>query len=110
MPPEARPTVSAVVPHWNRCDLLPPFFESLRQQLQPFDDVLLVDNGSSDNSAALAESPIKRIALMRIGTCNIADGVKALEAMYPRIAMGGVIVVDDATTQDRNDEIGRAHV
>lgn len=56
MPPEARPTVAAVVPHWNRRDLLPPFFESLRQQQQPFDEVVLVDNGSSDNSAALAES------------------------------------------------------
>ena len=56
-------------------------------------------------SDALADSPIKRVALMRVGQCDIADGVRALEAMYSRIAMGGVIVVDDAQTPDRNEAI-----
>jgi cephalosporin hydroxylase len=60
---------------------------------------------SGNPPAALTDAPIKRIALMRVGQCDIADGVKALEAMYPRIAMGGVVVVDDAMSQARNDAI-----
>lgn len=48
-------TVAAVIPHWNRCDLLEPLFASLRAQTRPFDEIILVDNGSIDGSADLAE-------------------------------------------------------
>jgi GT2 family glycosyltransferase len=47
--------VSAVVPHWNRRDLLETFFENIRKQTRPFDEVIIVDNGSSDDSAEFAE-------------------------------------------------------
>jgi GT2 family glycosyltransferase len=46
--------VAAVIPHWNRRDLLPPLFASLRAQTRPFDEILVVDNGSTDGSAAVA--------------------------------------------------------
>lgn len=49
-------TVAAIIPHWNRRDLLEPLFESLRAQTLPFDEIILVDNGSTDGSADLAES------------------------------------------------------
>ncbi len=48
-------TVAAVIPHWNRRDLLEPLFASLAAQTRPFDEIILVDNGSTDGSAALAE-------------------------------------------------------
>ncbi len=48
-------TVAAVIPHWNRRDLLEPLFASLHAQTRPFDEIILVDNGSRDDSAALAE-------------------------------------------------------
>lgn len=48
-------TVAAVIPHWNRRDLLEPLFTSLAAQTRPFDEIILVDNGSTDDSAALAE-------------------------------------------------------
>lgn len=48
-------TVAAVIPHWNRCDLLEPLFASLRAQTRPFDEIILVDNGSVDGSADVAE-------------------------------------------------------
>jgi GT2 family glycosyltransferase len=48
-------TVAAVIPHWNRRDLLEPLFSSLRAQTHPFDEIILVDNGSTDGSAELAE-------------------------------------------------------
>ena len=49
-------TVAAIIPHWNRRDLLEPLFASLRAQTLPFDEIILVDNGSTDGSADLAES------------------------------------------------------
>src|ERR1700688_2992709 len=48
-------TVAAVIPHWNRCDLLESLFSSLRAQTRAFDEIILVDNGSTDDSAELAE-------------------------------------------------------
>jgi GT2 family glycosyltransferase len=48
-------TVAAVIPHWNRRDLLEPLFASLRAQTRAFDEIILVDNGSTDDSAALAQ-------------------------------------------------------
>ena len=56
MPNAATPRVAAVIPHWNRRDLLPPLLKSLRAQTRPFDEILLVDNGSTDGSAAFAEN------------------------------------------------------
>ena len=47
--------VAAVVPHWNRRDLLQTLLANLREQTRPFDEVIVVDNGSADDSADLAE-------------------------------------------------------
>ena len=48
-------TVAAIIPHWNRRDLLEPLFTSLAAQTRLFDEIILVDNGSTDDSAELAE-------------------------------------------------------
>lgn len=47
-------TVAAVVPHWNRRDLLEILIPSLRAQTRPLDEIIIVDSGSTDNSAAVA--------------------------------------------------------
>ena len=47
--------VAAVVPHWNRRDLLQTLLANLREQTRPFDEIIVVDNGSTDDSAAVAE-------------------------------------------------------
>jgi GT2 family glycosyltransferase len=49
------PLVSVVVVNWNRCDLLRACLESLAAQSYPCLEVVLVDNGSSDGSADMAE-------------------------------------------------------
>jgi GT2 family glycosyltransferase len=48
-------TVAAVIPHWNRVDLLRALFANLKQQTRPFDRIIVVDNGSTDNSAGEAQ-------------------------------------------------------
>jgi len=47
--------VAAVIPHWNRAMLLRTLLDNLKLQTRPFDQVLVVDNGSTDGSADLAE-------------------------------------------------------
>src|SRR5512146_767920 len=47
--------VAAVVPHWNRRDLLQALLANLAQQTRPFDQIIVVDNGSADDSVAVAE-------------------------------------------------------
>lgn len=54
-------TVAAVIPHWNRRDLLPIVISSLRAQTRPPDEIIVVDNGSTDDSAALAEGMGTRV-------------------------------------------------
>ena len=48
-------TVAAIIPHCNHRDLLEPLFASLRAQTRPFDEIIVADNGSTDDSAWLAE-------------------------------------------------------
>jgi len=51
-------TVSFIVPHRNRRDLLEPLLASIRRQKQSFRggiEVILVDNGSEDGSVRVAE-------------------------------------------------------
>jgi GT2 family glycosyltransferase len=57
----SRVTVAAVVPHWNRRALLETLFESLQAQTRPFDEIVIVDNGSSDGSAEFAERAGARV-------------------------------------------------
>jgi GT2 family glycosyltransferase len=59
------PTVAAVIPHWNRRDLLAPLFASLQAQKLSFDEIIVVDNGSSDDSAMVAERAGARV--LRLG-------------------------------------------
>lgn len=48
--------VSVIIPNWNGANLLGAALDSLRLQKRPADEVLVVDNGSRDNSAAIARA------------------------------------------------------
>jgi GT2 family glycosyltransferase len=58
--------VAAVIPNWNGASLLRDLFPTIAAQTRPFDEVLLVDNGSTDDSAAFATSSGARV--LRLGT------------------------------------------
>jgi GT2 family glycosyltransferase len=47
--------VAAVIPNWNGASLLRDLLPTIAAQTRPFDDVLVVDNGSTDDSVAFAE-------------------------------------------------------
>lgn len=54
-------TVGAVIPNWNRAALLSRLLGSMRAQTRAFDDVVVVDNGSTDESRTVAESAGARV-------------------------------------------------
>jgi len=54
-------TVTAVIPHWNRRDLLETLLPSIHDQTRPFDEVIVADNGSTDDSVHFAEQHGARV-------------------------------------------------
>lgn len=46
--------VSAVIPTWNRADLVRSVLVNLRSQTLPPDEIIVVDNGSTDSTEAVA--------------------------------------------------------
>ena len=88
MPTAATPRVAAIIPHWNRRDLLPTLFQSLREQTRPFDDILVVDNGSTDDSAAFAEAQGVRVLRLGVNTGfapAVNRGLQAVQADWVAI-------------------------
>jgi GT2 family glycosyltransferase len=57
--------VTAVIPHWNRRELLETLLRSVREQQHPFVEVIVADNGSTDDSAEFAERNGARV--LRLG-------------------------------------------
>lgn len=47
-------SVSAVIPHWNRRELLTALLKDLQQQTTPPAEIIVVDNGSTDGSQEAA--------------------------------------------------------
>jgi len=56
--------VSAVIPHWNRRDLLAQLLENLRLQTRRFEEIIVADNGSTDGSAEMAEQAGAKVVRM----------------------------------------------
>ncbi len=47
--------IAAVIPHWNGAERLGRCLASLHAQKRPFDQIIVVDNGSTDGSGAAAQ-------------------------------------------------------
>lgn len=91
-------TVSAVVPHWNRRDLLESLFRSLREQTLAFDEIIIADNGSSDDSADFAERNGARV--LRLGrnlgfAAAVNRGIEAAQADWVAILNNDVTLAPD---------------
>ena len=52
---ERRASVSAIIPTWNRADLLQSVLVNLKQQTHPPDQIIVVDNGSTDITKHVTE-------------------------------------------------------
>jgi GT2 family glycosyltransferase len=70
--------ITIVVPVWNGRALLETLLASLRAQTHPIEEILVVDNGSSDGSAEFAEQSGARVVRMGSNTgfaCAVNRGI-----------------------------------
>ena len=56
--------IAVIVPVWNRRDLVEPLLANLRAQAAPPEEIVVVDNGSSDGAAEAAEAAGARVVRM----------------------------------------------
>jgi GT2 family glycosyltransferase len=90
--------VAAVVPHWNRKDLLHTLLANLGEQTRPFDEIIVVDNGSTDDSAAVAErAGVKVVRLERnLGfAAAVNRGIESSTADWVAILNNDVTLAPD---------------
>jgi len=96
--PSLRPTISLYIPAYNAADTLKPCLESVsRQSVQP-DEVIVVDDGSKDNTAKIA-----RQAGVRVIRHQRNRGVAAARNTAIRAAKGDFIASLDADLVARRD-------
>jgi GT2 family glycosyltransferase len=60
------PLLSIIIPHHNGAHHLPPCFQSLRRQTYPYLEVILVDNGSTDESIALTRRDFPEVKVIEL--------------------------------------------
>jgi len=58
--------VSVVIPNWNGRDLLERFLPSVVRALRPGDEIVVVDNGSTDGSAAWLRDVFPHVRLLAL--------------------------------------------
>ncbi|SRR5579871_104632 len=81
------PTVSVVIPHWNRRDYLRNCLRSLDAQTLADHEVIVIDNASTDGSAEMVEREFPRVAIIRNpenrGFCGaVNQGIQASRGDY----------------------------
>ena len=98
MPTAAAARVAAVIPTWNRRDLLVTLLKSLNAQTRPFEEIIVVDNGSTDDSADLAERAGSKV--LRLGrnlgfASAVNRGIDATQAEWVAILNNDVTLEPD---------------
>jgi GT2 family glycosyltransferase len=90
--------VTAIIPTWNRADLLRSILTNLASQNRPPDQVIVVDNGSTDSSESTArEFDVEWIALPEnrgfAGAVN--EGVRRAKGDWILIVNNDVVLASD---------------
>ncbi len=61
------PLLSVIIPHYNAAEYLPTCFQALRAQSYPHLEIILVDNGSSDESVTLTRRDFPEVKIIELG-------------------------------------------
>ncbi len=77
-------SVSVIIPNWNGARYLPECLDSLRAQTYPRLEVIVVDNGSTDDSVPLVKEGYPEVRLLELGenrglTGGVNAGAKAAQ-------------------------------
>lgn len=87
-----KPTVSVIIPSYNRCQSLPRALDSVLAQTRPAEEIIVVDDGSDDGTAAMLARDYPEL------TCLVQDnrGVSAARNTGIRAARGDWIALLDS--------------
>ena len=102
MPTAAAARVAAVIPTWNRRDLVAALLQNLAAQARPFEEIIVVDNGSEDDSAELASRAGARVLKMgrNLGfAAAVNRGIEAANAEWVAILNNDVTLEPDWLTK-----------
>src|ERR1700722_1206034 len=89
---------TAVIPTWNRRALLLNLLDSLAAQTRLFDEIIVVDNGSTDDSAELAEragAKVLRLGQNRGFAAAVNRGIEAAGTGWVAILNNDVTLEPD---------------
>jgi GT2 family glycosyltransferase len=90
------PLLSVIVPHYNGARFLPACFNALRRQTYPRLEIILADNGSTDDSVSLTRRDFPEVKIIELGR-NLGFAGAVNEAI--RQAAGPVIVLLNNDTE-----------
>ncbi len=78
------PTISVIIPTHDRCDVLPRAIESVLAQTTPATEIVVVDDGSTDETLArIAEYPVRVITQANAGVSAARNrGIEASTGDY----------------------------
>jgi GT2 family glycosyltransferase len=62
---EYRPRVSAVIPNWNRKNDLKEALEAIKAQTYPIEEIIIVDNNSSDGTREMVEEEYPEVQFIQ---------------------------------------------
>ena len=71
------PTIAAVIPNYNYARFLPYALDSVLAQTSPFDEIIVVDDGSIDNSLEVLARYDGRIKVISIPNGGQLGAVRA---------------------------------
>src|SRR5260370_9866097 len=92
------PRVSVIIPNWNGAKLLDTALACVLRQTSPAGEILVVDNGSRDDSVATAERAGARVIELgeNRGFCRaINEGLRAATSAWVAILNNDVEAAED---------------
>lgn len=92
------PRVSVIIPNWNGAGLLGGALACLRRQTIPPDEIVVVDNGSRDESVEVAQSAGARVISLdrNLGFCRgVNEGIRSASGDWIAVLNNDVEVADN---------------
>jgi glycosyltransferase involved in cell wall biosynthesis len=101
------PEVSVIVPAYNEAESIAPLVQELARVLTPEYEVIIVDDGSSDDTRKNAEALAREHRFLKVVGYNRNQGKTEALLFGAQAARGDILVVFDADLQFGAEDISR---